>query len=250
MIIDNILINFFDRGQGKTVLFLHGWGSSSEVFLPLAQALQRKYRVVGVDFPGFGGSEEPKTAWSVGDYVDFTAKFIKKLGVKDLYAIVGHSFGGRVMLKGVPTGQLDAPRLVFLDTAGIKPKLGLKQSLFKSIAKAGKVAFKLPGLRRLSNRARNKLYKVANASDFVAIDSEIMKETFKRVVSEDLRQSIGLIKRPSLVAWGANDEETPVSDLAEYRKNKNMSTHVIKDAGHYVFLDQPEKVAKIVREFL
>ncbi|MDR0591266.1 MAG: alpha/beta hydrolase [Candidatus Nomurabacteria bacterium] len=250
LVVDGLMTEYIDRGKGKVILFLHGWGSDAAVFGGLFKELEDKYRVIGLNFPGFGGTDEPPEVWSVQDYVDFTKKFIDKLDLKDIYAIVGHSFGGRVMLKSVSSGQIAAKKLIFIDTAGVKQKTTLKLFVYKAIAKTGKVIFGLPGLKKFSGKLKDRLYGAAGAKDYVNATSEVMKEIFKKVIDEDLSQDIAKIKQPSLVVWGADDEMTPASDLEEYGKNRVMQVNIIDDAGHYVFIDQPEKTIKLIKEFL
>ncbi|MCL2280351.1 alpha/beta fold hydrolase, partial [Candidatus Saccharibacteria bacterium] len=71
IVVNKILTNYTDRGAGEVVLLLHGWGSNSAMMDDLAGDLVAKYRVIAVDFPGFGGSSEPETAWTVADYAKF-----------------------------------------------------------------------------------------------------------------------------------------------------------------------------------
>ena len=52
------------NSNGKpTVLFLHGWASPAANYRLLTEHLSGYCRVVAPDLPGFGGSDEPPTAW-------------------------------------------------------------------------------------------------------------------------------------------------------------------------------------------
>ena len=87
-VVNGIRVNYVMEGQGETVLLLHGWGSSLEPYRALMDQLKEKYRVVALDFPGFGGSDEPDGPWDVDGFVDFTLAFIETLQVKKLYALL------------------------------------------------------------------------------------------------------------------------------------------------------------------
>ena len=52
-------INYICKGEGETVLVLHGWGSNIGVHAQMIDLLAQKYRVIAPDMPGFGESEEP-----------------------------------------------------------------------------------------------------------------------------------------------------------------------------------------------
>ena len=96
--IDDIEVNYIQYGKGKDVLLLHGWGQNIEMMKPIGDNLCNKCRVTILDFPGFGESLEPKCAWTIDDYSNMLEKFINKLGIKKPI-IIGHSFGGRVIIK-------------------------------------------------------------------------------------------------------------------------------------------------------
>ena len=83
--IKNINVNYVDVGEAEnTVLLLHGWGSNIVLFDSLISALKDKCRVIALDMPGFGGTDEPSFAMNVDDYTDFVAEFIEKLNLKKL----------------------------------------------------------------------------------------------------------------------------------------------------------------------
>ena len=77
--IDAINIYYEISGQGNMVLLLHGWGAETSSFRPLIDLLQKSYKVIALDFPGFGKSETPRTSWDVGNYSTFLSKFMKQI---------------------------------------------------------------------------------------------------------------------------------------------------------------------------
>ena len=50
-------INCYVCGEGKVILFLHGWGQNKEMMMPLVEELKGKYKCVLLDMPGFGKSK-------------------------------------------------------------------------------------------------------------------------------------------------------------------------------------------------
>ena len=71
--IDDLNINYKIIGDGDLVVLLHGWGQNIEMMQPLVGGLKNK-KVLIIDLPGFGLSDEPKTVWSIEDYADFVHK--------------------------------------------------------------------------------------------------------------------------------------------------------------------------------
>ena len=60
--IDDLNIYYEVEGQGHPILLLHGWGQSVAAFKPVFDYLKQNFQVYSLDFPGFGQSDEPKTA--------------------------------------------------------------------------------------------------------------------------------------------------------------------------------------------
>ena len=75
--IDDLNICYTDEGEGKTIVLFHGWGANKEAFTPIIKKLSGYMRVVALDFPWFGKSDEPKEIWDVEHYADFMKKFLE-----------------------------------------------------------------------------------------------------------------------------------------------------------------------------
>ena len=67
-----VKVNYIDEGSGETVVFLQGWGTNLDIYRKVINKLKTTNRIVALDFPGFGNTPEPPTAWNVDDYTEFT----------------------------------------------------------------------------------------------------------------------------------------------------------------------------------
>lgn len=249
IIVDNQLVNYQDTGSGKVILLLHGWGSNLGGFSELSRLLSKGYRVIRIDFPGFGQSPQPNTDWKVEDYARLVNGFLGKIGVKKLYATVGHSFGGRVIIKGVKLKLLNPEKIILMNSAGVKPKDTHKKYLLNITAKIGKKIASLPGFNKIKSKLQNKLYRLIGNVDY--LESKEMKQTFLNVIVEDLLNDADSIKQPTLLIWGENDTDTPLSDGKLLQKKiLNSELIIMPDAGHYVFIDQPLIVSERILKFL
>ena len=122
--INNIKINYIKEGNGtKNILLLHGWGANCTLFKNIIKFLSRKYTVYAIDLPGFGLSDLLEKSWNVDDYVEIVIEFIKLMKIKEL-SILGHSFGGRIIIKLNSKDNLPfkLEKNILVDSAGIKPK--------------------------------------------------------------------------------------------------------------------------------
>lgn len=243
------LVEYKDEGTGPVIVLLHGWGANLASFSDLAKELSNNARVIRLDFPGFGGSVKPDDSWGVGEYAQFVSAFLKKLNIDAVDAFIGHSFGGRVIIKGIATGVLSAKKIVLLDTAGVRPQPTAKKAFLKMIAKTGKVVTTIPGLRKIRPLLRSKLYAAAGATDY--LNAQAMQKIFIHTINEDLLPYVASITQPCLLVWGERDAETPVADAYKIMNELTDGTlTVVPEAGHFVYLDEPVIVTKALKAFL
>ena len=110
-------------GTGKQVLLLHGWGCDLQIFKSLQTHLSQRFQVCALDFPGFGESDEPLSAWGTHDYADYVKEFMVAVGF-DNPILLGHSFGCRISI--VLGAQLPIEKMILVGGAGIKPQRSFK----------------------------------------------------------------------------------------------------------------------------
>lgn len=249
VLVNGQLIEYIDEGSGRVLVLLHGWGMSLGTFDQLASQLARKFRVIRLDFPGFGQSPKPADDWSVGDYAQITRDFLSKLKINDIHAIIAHSFGGRVVIKGVSLGYFKPKKVVLIGAAGVKPRQSVAKGIYRGLAKVGKLATSIPGLNKMQPTLRKRLYAVAGSTDYLRADQ--MQQIFLNVINEDLLPEVSDITQPTLLMWGAEDTETPLGDanlmLARLGKGRLV---VVPNAGHFVYSDAYDKVIKELEGFL
>ena len=68
--IEGLKINYLDYGikDKQAVVLLHGWGQNIAMMQMIGEALKYEYRIIIIDFPGFGLSDEPKEAIGIDGY--------------------------------------------------------------------------------------------------------------------------------------------------------------------------------------
>ncbi len=247
--IDNLCVKYDDCGKGMPVLLLHGWGASLETMRPVAEAVVKLgMRAVSLDFPGFGGSDAPMEAWGVPEYSHFIRIFMRKLGLEGA-DVLSHSFGGRIAIYLSSEDKALFRRIVLIDAAGIRPKRGIKWYVRTYAYKVGKrlsqVKF-FDKMLKLSERSKN-----AGSADYRALPNELMRRTFVKVINLDLTSRLSSISNPTLLIWGAQDEETPLymGETME-RLIPDSGLVILQGAGHFSYLDQYPRFCAILESFL
>ncbi|MDR2180267.1 MAG: alpha/beta hydrolase [Synergistaceae bacterium] len=236
--------------KNPAVLFLHGWGSDFSVFRSCLHRIADR-RVCALNLPGFGDSEEPPAAWGVGDYADFVASFLKKIQV-DKVILIGHSFGGRVIIKLAvkKTLPFQIEKIVLVDSAGVKPRRTLRQNLRLGFYKCARKILSFPAVERFLPGVLEAWRRRAGSADYRSA-SPRMRECLVKTVNEDLTPLFSSIPYPTLLIWGENDRDTPLGDgkIME-RLIPDSGLVTLKNAGHYSFLDQPFVFGRVLDSFL
>lgn len=245
-IVAGLAVEYEDAGAGNTIVMLHGWKDDLHTFEGIASALANSFRVVRVDLPGFGGSEAPPADWALNDYVTFVKDFLDKLNINP-DVLVGHSFGGRIVIKGIANKVLSAKRIVLVSSAGIARRKTVKNLLLAVFAKAGRVITSIPPMSFRKQEIRRKLYERIGSDYFRA---GALSGTFLNIIKEDLSKIAKTIKVPTLIIWGSGDNTTPLRDGERLHQYISGSTlRVIDGAGHFVHSERPKEAAELIREF-
>lgn len=252
--INDLRINYIDEGEDNgrgVILLLHGWGSNITLFKNIVDMLSPYMRVVAPDMAGFGESDEPKKPWCVDDYVDFIGTFCKKLGITPT-VVLGHSFGGRVIIKAVTREKpmLTPEKIILTDSAGIKHKQSMVSKIKTRTYKMGKAVMSTAPMKKLFPDAVENMRKKRGSADYLAA-SPVMRATLVKVVNEDLTYLLPAIKQSTLLIWGDKDDATPLSDgvkMSELIPDSGLVT--IEGAGHYAFLEGWFTFSRVLTSFL
>ena len=226
---------YLQRGEGEDLLFLHGYLASKECFYPQINYFSKFYRVTALDFPGMGQAEALSAPWSVGDYADWTGEALSTLGIVRP-RVIAHSFGGRVAVKLLAEDAFS--RAVLTGCAGIVKKRNL---CYRFRVKSYQICKKI---------APKFAEKHFGSAEYRTL-SPVMRESYKKIVNEDLRETASKISVPVLFLHGERDEEVPLSSIRIYLEKIGGSTlKVLKNCGHFPFLDDPLAFNMAAEEFL
>ena len=225
------------RGTGRDLLFLHGYGARKECFLPQINHFSRFCRVTAFDFTGFGDAPPLSDAWAVEDYAEETRRLVRSLSLQRPH-VVAHSFGARVAVKIAAADENFFDKIVLTGAAGIVPR--------RTIGYRFKVgAYRL--VRRFFPVYAERHF---GSAEYRAL-SPVMRESYKKIVNEDLRAAAAEIQNPVLLIFGDEDRDTPPAAGEIYRAAiQGSRLEILPGCGHFVFLDDPLSFNALVEEFL
>jgi pimeloyl-ACP methyl ester carboxylesterase len=240
-----VRVRYVSVGRGKPLLLLHGWGTSLDTFGAMIEDLKRQFRITAFDFPGHGDSDMPPLTWTVDAFVGLTMGVMAELGIERA-SVLGHSFGGRVAIKLAAAHPEMVDRLVLVDSAGVPPPQTIKRRLKRV---ASKSANTIGRLGRPGQAVRRAVVRRIASPDYKAAGP--LRDTFLAIVREDLRPALTLIKAPTLLVWGESDDDTTLADASTMeRLIPGARLLVLKNAGHFSYLDQYGRFRLAVIPFL
>lgn len=214
-------------------VFLHGWGRCGEDFRELIES-QKIANYILIDFPPFGKSGEISN-WNIFTYVNMLISLLDYLKIKRV-KLIGHSFGGRIaIIFSAIRGEL-VSKLVLLDSAGMKPKKTFRREM---------------RIRIYKFRKKLGLYVAKFGSDDYKSLRPQMRETFNSIVNTYLEEYAKQICAQTLIIYGENDRETPIYMAKKLNKLiDNSKLVIVKNSGHFCFVDNKIKVGKMISSFL
>lgn len=231
------------------ILILHGWGHGNQSWQKVKELLEQKgYKVFVPDMPGFGQAPAPKDPWNVQNYMDWVLGFAQQNKLEKFF-LLGHSFGGRVAIKLAAFHPEKIEKLLLEDSAGTarEKNLSFRQKLVSKFQWLGKIFSKLPFYYLFRKIA----YRLAGVRDYYLIQNPVMKETFKKVINEDLTFHLADIKTPTLIIWGEKDKVVPLNVAYFLKENiEDSQLKIFPNIGHRPHYDCPEQLAEEIIKFI
>jgi pimeloyl-ACP methyl ester carboxylesterase len=238
-IINDVAVNYIDYGipEGIPLVFLPGWGQNIEMMKPLGDAFITKNRIIIIDLPGFGDSDEPRYAWDVYDYAECVHNLMVELHI-DNPIMVGHSYGGKIGL--VYASKYQTEKLILFGSPFKKEieKLSMKTKILKSLKK-------VPVLNKLEGFAKRHI----GSTDYKQA-SPLMRQVLVNTVNLDVTKDIKQITCSALIVWGEHDEAVPLNDAYELSELIEDAGVVVFPGTHYAYLENLKQTINVMRIFI
>jgi pimeloyl-ACP methyl ester carboxylesterase len=251
-------------GEGEPLVLVHGLGGAASNWAALAPRLLPGRRVLVPELPGHGGSEALPAAPNLNVFADRLAELARGEGFARA-AFVGHSLGGAIALRLAIRWPDSVSRLVLAGAAGISS--GTRSARYAltitGILKPGR---RIAPHRRLVARSavlKSLVFGRWGAADPRALPPEVVDaflsgpaghtdtvSAAKALVRDDPRADLDRVRCPSLVLWGARDNQLPVGDAFDYARRLRGRLRVIADCGHLLIGERPDACADAIQAFL
>lgn len=236
-------------GEGHPVVALHGWGGNIKSFWSVAEALAPLgYQIHLLDLPGFGQTALPPQTWGIADYMGFV---LAHMDDNDLSRVdlIGHSFGGRISLMLAAEHPERVHKMVLADAAGLRTPPTLSQTMRQFAARTMRSTLSSLGLESLRTRLQEQYNQRFGSEDF--LNAGPLRETFLRVIEQDLADYATRIQAPTVLIWGDQDTDTPLWQGRRLEKLiPDAGLIVFNGAGHFSYLERLHDFVRITDHFL
>ena len=260
-------IYFYDSGADSqvTVLLVHGVGEdASNIWKGLVPELEKQYRVIYFDLPGFGISDKPNALYSPANYAALI-KWIYDKYVNGPMYVIGHSMGGAISLWYAGTYPQSLQRLVLVDAAGILYRTAFTKSLAETkISKFDKFKLFTEEMDILAQFIETDLI---DTTDLIVPKelSLILENSFLRskllrspqkiasvaLLYADFNIPLNNVKTPTSIIWGSSDPVAPLrtGKLLSYNI-PGSSLNIMTGLGHNPMLEKPAEFNELVIKLL
>lgn len=242
--------------DGSPIVLVHCFTCASDWWGRMIPRLDDEHRVVAIDLLGHGGSEKPRSGYSIPHQADLLAQALSRLGVRRA-TLVGHSLGGPISIALAE----QSPRLV----AGLVVIDSIPDLSFGDVGLIGELPF-MPVLGQALWRIKPDFsirdgLEVAFAPGFPVPDAfveDVKRMTYSAYAGshdafdeytdeESLPQRGAALGVPLLAIMGAEEKiaDDPRAALAAYR-GAGARTRLIAGAGHSPNVEKPAETAALV----
>jgi pimeloyl-ACP methyl ester carboxylesterase len=271
-------LDIFYREAGPadapTILLLHGFPTSSQMFRKLIPALADKYHVVAPDYPGYGHSSMPahdKFEYTFDNLANVVEAFTEKLGLQS-YALYVQDYGAPVGYRLAVKHPERVTAIVVQN--GNAYEEGIDNDFWKPV----KAYWQDPTSKQKRDALRNLLTYEATKwqyttgapqadlvpPDGAAEDQFLLDRPGNDEIQLDLFLSYGSNpplypawqayfrkhQPPMLIVWGKNDQIFPAAGAEPYKRDlKTLEFHLL-DAGHFALETNGDEIARLMRAFL
>ena len=268
--VDGVHVRYREAGKkdAPVVVLIHGFGASSDSWLPVIPALASTHRVIAIDLKGFGWSSRPEGDYSPAAQAKLVWRVLDKLGVVEA-SLVGHSWGTSVVMSMMVAQPARVPRIALYSAYVYDDQV---PGFFRWAEKSGlgELLFGLYYKERIDERAalayyderfiteprvervKRDLAKPGTAAAALAAArghhfSELHRAIARTPFGRNAATSDGSHTKPVLLLWGEQDQVTPIRfahRLVAELGNAELKTY--QRTGHIPMVEAPQSTRDLV----
>jgi pimeloyl-ACP methyl ester carboxylesterase len=259
-------LRYFVGGQerGAPLVLVHGLGGCAANWIDLAPLLAKSRRVLVPELPGHGLSTPLPAVPNLAAFADRVRLVAEHEGMLPA-AFVGHSLGGVAALRLALRSPRDVNALILAAGAGISSTTRRARYGLRILGIIGPRRLVAPWADSVADHAflRYAVFGRWGAADPLILSRAAVDgflegtrltsdsvSAARAIVVDDVRQELGELRCPTLVLWGARDNQLPLADGFEFARRLGAPLRTIADCGHLLIGERPDLCAEAIENFL
>jgi pimeloyl-ACP methyl ester carboxylesterase len=249
-------LHYAEQGSGIPLVLLHANPGDSRDFEAIMPTLARRYRVLALDWPGYGGSDlpSPPQAADVGLFYRVLAEFVAALSLPPAL-FIGNSVGGYAAARLAIEAPARVRGLVLVAPGGFTPHNAFTRGFCKLQGSRWSLpprAFAALYLRRRTPAVDGMLkraFTLQSQAPRIALNRALWRSF--ATPEADLRPLAGGIRAPTLLLFGKRDPAIPAGrDGRVAAACIPSGQFVALPCGHAPFAEVPAEFLEKVLPFL
>jgi len=247
---------YIDAGSGDTLVFLHGFCESKEVWADFIKPLQQQFRTVAIDLPGHGANTQNNADYSMSSMADDVKRQLNELRVEKCM-LIGHSMGGYVSIAlAEKYGQMLSGLCLFHSSAlpDTEEKKENRNKTINYVEQHGVANFINPFVGPLfyhNNRERlhaeiEMMKEIGRATPQASITGALAAMRDRPDRTHVLREA----RFPVLFIFGKDDSAVPLDKaLAQCYLPGNSLVYFLEKTGHMGMFERTHETRKAIQKF-
>jgi pimeloyl-ACP methyl ester carboxylesterase len=265
--IDGIDLRYIKTGNGKPLLLLHTLRTQLDMYQKMIPSLSERFTVYAFDYPGHGYSDIPNAEYSPQFFLKSVEKFLDKFDLNGV-TVVGESIGGSLGLMLAAKSNPRIKKVISINPYDYGKGFGITRGswiatlLFymNNIPLLGATNWRLRIFPAFLHIMRGGVY------DSSTLPDELMHEinnvgnrtchyrSFMSLIRnfpkwEQEKEHYHVIQTPVLLVYGDHDWSTEDERLDTKNRIKNVRLETITDGGHFLTLEKPNELTKLILEY-
>ena len=241
-----------DVGSGTSLVLVHGFLGSSDMWAPQIEFFKDDFRVIAPALPGFGKSSAINSCDSIECMAKAILILLEKKEIKN-FNLLGHSMGGMIVQE---IAKIAGEKILKLICYGTGPR-GNIPGRFETIDQS-REKLKINGLDVTAHRIAKTWFIEEDKSKYFYLCDEAGKQTSIEAADNGLVamknwsgiENLENIKNETLIVWGDQDKAYNFNQVEILNNNiPNSQLKIIKGCSHNVHLEKPEEFNAVVEEF-
>ena len=266
--INGMRIRYIKAGQGPVLVLLHTLRTQLDIFQKVVQELSQHFTVYALDYPGHGFSDIPRTDYIPELFVNTVEKFLEDLQI-DNATLAGVSIGGAIPLLIAAKHNPHVKNIISINPYDYGKGRGAERGnlvawLVFSLAR-------IPVVGETVMRFRNKMVEKKILEGGMARPDALPEQFLQQVWESGLRKGhyrafINLIRNaakweqarhnytqiriPVLLIYGDRDWSRANERKLTCDAIPGAKMETVKNSGHFLPLDQPDEVIRLIKQFV